>query len=87
MYTRLACLHLQVFFRLHVRFTTTVTRLLSPGVRKWMEYLSLAHAFALALVLVKLQSRFVNQKQHCLSRYFQSQGQGLQIEQPDLSNL
>lgn len=64
----------QVFFRLHLRFTTTVTRIFGPGIRRWMEYISLTYAFALAIVLVALQSQFVNRPTHCLSEYLQIQG-------------
>ncbi|CAN0374997.1 unnamed protein product [Pylaiella littoralis] len=52
----------QVFFRLHVRFVTTVTRLLSPKTRRVLEYVTLANAFLLVVSLAWLHTRFVNPK-------------------------
>ncbi|CAN0249627.1 unnamed protein product, partial [Ectocarpus sp. 4 AP-2014] len=52
----------QVFFRLHVRFVTTVTRLLSPKTRRVLEYVTLANAFLLVTSLAWLHTRFVNPK-------------------------
>ncbi|CAB1106595.1 unnamed protein product [Ectocarpus sp. CCAP 1310/34] len=52
----------QVFFRLHVRFVTTVTRLLSPKTRRLLEYVTLANAFLLVTSLAWLHTRFVNPK-------------------------
>eukprot|EP00903_Cladosiphon_okamuranus_P006745 g6580.t1 len=52
----------QVFFRLHVRFVTTVTRLLSPKTRRVLEYVTLANAFVLVVSLAWLHTRFVNPK-------------------------
>jgi hypothetical protein len=51
-----------------------VTRIFSPGIRRWLEYLSLTHAFALAGVLIVLHLHFVNPNLHCLSEYFKRQG-------------
>ncbi|CAN0502632.1 unnamed protein product, partial [Ectocarpus sp. 12 AP-2014] len=51
-----------VFFRLHVRFVTTVTRLLSPKTRRVLEYVTLANAFLLVTSLAWLHTRFVNPK-------------------------
>ncbi|CAM9668925.1 unnamed protein product, partial [Ectocarpus sp. 6 AP-2014] len=52
----------KVFFRLHVRFVTTVTRLLSPKTRRLLEYVTLANAFLLVTSLAWLHTRFVNPK-------------------------
>ncbi|CAM9758292.1 unnamed protein product, partial [Sphacelaria rigidula] len=52
----------QVFFRLHVRCVTTVTRLLPPKARRVLEYVTLANAFCLLLSLAWLHAHFVNPK-------------------------
>ncbi|CAN0227865.1 unnamed protein product, partial [Scytosiphon promiscuus] len=52
----------QVFFRLHVRFVSTVTRLLSPKTRRVLEYVTLGNAFLLVVSLTWLHTRFVNPK-------------------------
>ncbi|CAM9250929.1 unnamed protein product [Discosporangium mesarthrocarpum] len=50
----------QVFFRLHAKFVTTVTRLLSPQARQYLEYITLANAVCLLLALTWLHKHFVN---------------------------
>lgn len=59
---RPACLRMQVFFRLHVRFVTTVTRLLSPKVGK--QLISSVQSTTSTTVVVSGHSCLSHPKRH-----------------------
>jgi len=64
----------EVFFRLHFRFSSTITRFCGFKTRRYMEYLSLAYAFTLVGILCLLHHAFVSPTRHCLQEFFHDQG-------------